>query len=550
MKKVVLLLILLFPFALIGQKVLKAGTYQSLKPTESIVLDTGNFTFIGLEMSALSPLRGFGGLEFIMIDARVARSIEMIDCQIAGNGTETGLRIGEGKATITNGLFDNLAIAIWAEGKGKLTLNQSLLIDFQCAGIFSCHADIALKDCYLGFRKEYKPLKKAMSQMPKEMKEEGHYPYGIYCKNGDLGSLTLTGNNVFSGPFVPSALFPINNRFNSFRGNAIRLGKTKAVIADATFEKWKYGIRFRDVAPNSFIPKIKASVFHANARAIELETPTGTSMNLDFSCNELDHKLLRDGTANPKTYWTFTSNSGQFQSPIGINVLPGGELANVGKFNPNLTTAPFYEPGANVFPVTNGTVRNQLPTSGDVETGWSSPTGWTSIYNSGSSAIQHFRWKNEFFGSFFPLTGIAKPEVTIDNKKVIPSSIAISNAALEAHSECSNTDIETYFPLARVAVVSGTEKSTIASRSILGQSIPNPAGLGKVEIPYSIAESFQQAEIQVFELATGRFILKIGVKESRGNVSMETTEMKSGIYGYRLLVDGKQIDNKKMVVLK
>jgi len=46
-------LILLFPFALIGQKVLKAGTYQSLKPTEPIVLDTGNFVFIGLEMSGM-----------------------------------------------------------------------------------------------------------------------------------------------------------------------------------------------------------------------------------------------------------------------------------------------------------------------------------------------------------------------------------------------------------------------------------------------------------------------------------------------------------------
>ena len=41
---------------------LKPGTYYNLKPTESIVLDTGSYTFIGLEMRALAPLGGLGAV--------------------------------------------------------------------------------------------------------------------------------------------------------------------------------------------------------------------------------------------------------------------------------------------------------------------------------------------------------------------------------------------------------------------------------------------------------------------------------------------------------
>ena len=80
----------------------------------------------------------------------------------------------------------------------------------------------------------------------------------------------------------------------------------------------------------------------------------------------------------------------------------------------------------------------------------------------------------------------------------------------------------------------------------------HPAGYRSIHYVFKTQPLIRQqyAEIQVFELASGRLILKIAVKESHGNASLETTEMKSGIYGYRLLVDGKPIETKKMVVVK
>lgn len=122
---------------------------------------------------------------------------------------------------------------------------------------------------------------------------------------------------------------------------------------------------------------------------------------------------------------------------------------------------------------------------------------------------------------------------------------------LSAMNMPTGTGVPAFYSMLVVMLRKDYEQDAkIVSMTILGQSIPNPAGLGKVEIPYSISESIQQAEIQVFELATGRLIYNIDVKDNHGNASIETLELKSGMYGYRLLVDGKPVDNKKMVVLK
>jgi hypothetical protein len=49
---------------------------------------------------------------------------------------------------------------------------------------------------------------------------------------------------------------------------------------------------------------------------------------------------------------------------------------------------------------------------------------------------------------------------------------------------------------------------------------------------------------------SGRMVYNLNLRQQQGNVFLETSEMKPGLYGYRLVVDGKHIDNKKMMVLK
>ena len=81
-------LFLFFPFCLQAQRLLKAGVYNDLKPKEALVLDTGTFTFIGLEMKGL-------GKE-LWLDARKAKSITLVNCQFEGTGKETAILLGRG----------------------------------------------------------------------------------------------------------------------------------------------------------------------------------------------------------------------------------------------------------------------------------------------------------------------------------------------------------------------------------------------------------------------------------------------------------------------
>lgn len=62
-----------------GQKLLKAGVYNDLKPKEALVLDTGTFTFIGCAFSP-SPLEWPG----VRLDCRKAKSITLVNWSVVG----------------------------------------------------------------------------------------------------------------------------------------------------------------------------------------------------------------------------------------------------------------------------------------------------------------------------------------------------------------------------------------------------------------------------------------------------------------------------------
>ena len=92
---------------------LKAGTYHNLKPTEPIVLDSGRYTFVSLEMNHL-------GKE-IWLDARKATSLTLLRCRFEGNENEMGL-FASGDVTISHSEFRHFQTAIRYEDKGSQTL--------------------------------------------------------------------------------------------------------------------------------------------------------------------------------------------------------------------------------------------------------------------------------------------------------------------------------------------------------------------------------------------------------------------------------------------
>ena len=92
----------------------------------------------------------------------------------------------------------------------------------------------------------------------------------------------------------------------------------------------------------------------------------------------------------------------------------------------------------------------------------------------------------------------------------------------------------------------GIEKQE-ENRNILYQSTPNPTN-SSTTIECSIDSRFSKASVAVYDL-NGTQIREYPVyHQGRNTVTVEANEFKPGIYMYSLLVDGKLIDTKRMVV--
>lgn len=87
------------------------------------------------------------------------------------------------------------------------------------------------------------------------------------------------------------------------------------------------------------------------------------------------------------------------------------------------------------------------------------------------------------------------------------------------------------------------------SSARLDQNQPNPFS-GNTTISYFIPETVRQAEIR-FTDAAGRILKSMVVADrGQGKMLLETAQLSRGTYFYSLILDGKQIDTKKMQVMQ
>lgn len=82
----------------------------------------------------------------------------------------------------------------------------------------------------------------------------------------------------------------------------------------------------------------------------------------------------------------------------------------------------------------------------------------------------------------------------------------------------------------------------------LKQNAPNPFG-GNTSIEYSLPRNFSNASIQIFN-AQGALMRKVGLPQTAGVgvLNIKAKELAPGEYVYTLVVDGKIIDTKKMIL--
>ena len=105
---------------------------------------------------------------------------------------------------------------------------------------------------------------------------------------------------------------------------------------------------------------------------------------------------------------------------------------------------------------------------------------------------------------------------------------------------------ETEGPYYQSRKATGTENILYDKSIILNQNVPNPV-LNSTSISYCIPESMTSSYIQVNDML-GNLILKIPLSIEVNEVTIQKGELSQGMYIYSLIVDGKFIDSKRMII--
>ena len=88
--------------------------------------------------------------------------------------------------------------------------------------------------------------------------------------------------------------------------------------------------------------------------------------------------------------------------------------------------------------------------------------------------------------------------------------------------------------------------SAPSTGNILYQNTPNPFKEQTV-IRFSIADDAQNASIRIFDM-TGKMLKKLSVSKGDTSVSLNGWELGEGMFLYTLIVNGKEIDTKRMLI--
>jgi hypothetical protein len=86
------------------------------------------------------------------------------------------------------------------------------------------------------------------------------------------------------------------------------------------------------------------------------------------------------------------------------------------------------------------------------------------------------------------------------------------------------------------------------SKPVLYQNAPNPFS-EKTEIKFSLPDNVVNASIYIFNMQ-GALIKQIPIKKDQSGIVISGSELSAGMYLYSLIVDGKEIDTKRMILTK
>jgi hypothetical protein len=88
----------------------------------------------------------------------------------------------------------------------------------------------------------------------------------------------------------------------------------------------------------------------------------------------------------------------------------------------------------------------------------------------------------------------------------------------------------------------------VETAAVLYQNTPNPF-TAQTEIRFSLPETAKNAYIYIFDM-TGKMQKQVPVDASMQSITINGYELQAGIYLYSLVVNGQEIDTKRMILSK
>jgi len=211
-------------------------------------------------------------------------------------------------------------------------------------------------------------------------------------------------------------------------------------------------------------------------------------------------------------------------------------------------------PAGNVWPVGNKS-QTEIETSSYTLAGWEHLPSFTAVVNESPTPwiFNHFR--NEFFNYLDPISIPGISQILIANPTRYAQNLSSQQIPTGLNEPvdlvCDNLFNSIVFPLRpgnnSITGVPDVTWLQNMNENYLSQNVPNPAFQSTI-ISYLLTRSTESGSLEVFELGTGRVLKKFIISHSgKGEIEFETKNLPSGIFGYRLLADGKPVCHKKLV---
>lgn len=125
-----------------------------------------------------------------------------------------------------------------------------------------------------------------------------------------------------------------------------------------------------------------------------------------------------------------------------------------------------------------------------------------------------------------------------------PGTSKITYTIYNADNPAENVSIQlTYHVAAATDIRPGFDALPV---TVLSNSFPSPA-VDNARIDYNIAQSYSNASLTVYNLI-GNSLQTVRLDAPKGSVNIPTSSMNAGVYFYSIVVDGKKILTKKLIV--